>query len=231
MKFLMNYVLTRTEKIVLLFLAVLAILGLWYAKIYHPLELRIQAADTTAIENELALEQVKAMKIQEMQTEIAKNQAAGLPIVPTYNNFKEVADELNLIFGNAYDFDFQFSEPETTDTTVRRNVTVTFRAKDYDTATAMMTQILNGAFRTMIHDVSFSSSSRTDADHVDNVITDEVSVTFLMTDYETTYDADTAEGLTTKTEQKKPAGGLAGADVSNLERSDLETAAEAVLEE
>ncbi len=231
MKFLMNYILTRTEKMLLLLLAVTVLLGVWYAKIYHPLELRIQAADTTAMENELVIEQKKASRIQAMQEEIAANQAAGLPIVPTYNNFKEVADELNRIFGTSYDFNFQFSEPEITDTTVRRNAIVTFRAQDYDTATAMMTQILNGSFRTMIHDVNFSSSSRIRADHVDNVISDEVSVTFQMTAYETTYDADTSEGLKAEAQTKQPARGLAGADVSNLERSDLETAAEAVFEE
>ena len=54
-------------------------------------------------------------------------------------------------------------------------------------------------------------------------------MTFLMTAYETSYGADTVEGLESQ-ESTEKAGGLANADVSDLERSDLETAAEAVVE-
>ena len=229
MKSILSYVLTRTEKIVLLILVALFLLAGWYMGIYHPIQLRIQAADTTDLESEMEMEQMRAAKIKAMQAEIDENKNVGAPMVPSYNNFKKELDELNQTFGQAYEFHFQFSEPEQDGSLIRRNVAVKFDAKNFEAAKEMVKEILNSPFRTMVHDLSISSNSRTSADHQDDIKQDPVTVTFLMTAYETSYGADTVEGLESQ-ESTEKAGGLANADVSDLERSDLETAAEAVLE-
>ena len=224
MRSILNHVLTKKEKIFLV-IVVLACLGsIWFFGIYRPIRQRIQAADTTELEDELSIEEMKALKIQSMQKEITANKEAGLPEIPSYNSFKEEIAELNKIFGNAVDFDFQFSEPEQDGSLIRRNVAVKFDAKNFEAAKEMVKEI-----RTMVHDLSISSNSRTSADHQDDIKQDPVTVTFLMTAYETSYGADTVEGLESQ-ESTEKAGGLANADVSDLERSDLETAAEAVLE-
>ena len=229
MRSILNHVLTKKEKIFLV-IVVLACLGsIWFFGIYLPIRQRIQAADTTELEDELSIEEMKALKIQSMQKEITANKEAGLPEIPSYNSFKEEIAELNKIFGNAVDFDFQFSEPEQDGSLIRRNVAVKFDAKNFEAAKEMVKEILNSPFRTMVHDLSISSNSRTSADHQDDIKQDPVTVTFLMTAYETSYGADTVEGLESQ-ESTEEAGGLANADVSDLERSDLETAAEAVLE-
>ena len=228
MRSILNHVLTKKEKIFLV-TVVLACLGsIWFFGIYRPIRQRIQAADTTELEDELSIEEMKALKIQSMQKEITANKEAGLPEIPSYNSFKEEIAELNKIFGNAVDFDFQFSEPEQDGSLIRRNA-VKFDAKNFEAAKEMVKEILNSPFRTMVHDLSISSNSRTSADHQDDIKQDPVTVTFLMTAYETSYGADTVEGLESQ-ESTEKAGGLANADVSDLERSDLETAAEAVLE-
>ena len=222
MRSILNHVLTKKEKIFLV-LVVLACLGsIWFFGIYRPIRQRIQAADTTELEDELSIEEMKALKIQSMQKEITANKEAGLPEIPSYNSFKEEIAELNKIFGNAVDFDFQFSEPEQDGSLVK------FDAKNFEAAKEMVKEILNSPFRTMVHDLSISSNSRTSADHQDDIKQDPVTVTFLMTAYETSYGADTVEGLESQESTEK--AGLANADVSDLERSDLETAAEAVLE-
>lgn len=231
MKSIFSYVLTKKEKALLVFLAVAILGGLWYGGIYYPTRLRIEAADTTEIEDEMVIEQIRASKIQAMQKEINANREAGAPIVPSYNNFKQEAEELNRIFANAYDFDFQFAEPQEDGTTVRRNITVTFHADNYDAAVRMIAQVLDGPYRSMIQDINISSNSQVQAEHVDDVRIDRVTVSFLLTYYETSYDSDDVEGLTQRAQEIKASGGLAGADMSNLERSDLETAAEAVLGE
>ena len=64
MKSILSYVLTRTEKIVLLILVALFLLAGWYMGIYHPIQLRIQAADTTDLESEMEMEQMRAAKIK-----------------------------------------------------------------------------------------------------------------------------------------------------------------------
>ena len=58
----MQYVLTRTQKLVLVLLALLVLLAGWYVEIYTPIQDRIRAADTAGLEDEMALEQMKASR-------------------------------------------------------------------------------------------------------------------------------------------------------------------------
>lgn len=231
MKSVMNYVLTRTQKLALVLVALLVLLAGWYVGIYTPIQDRIQAADTTELEDEMALEQMKASRIKSMQAEIDANRASGAPVVPSYNNFKQELEQLNEVYGRAYEFNFAFSEPEVDGTGVRRNIAVSCEAENYDAAVELMRQILEGPYRSMIHDVNITSLSIS----VPNLMLDlkkgRVSLTFNMTYYETTVGADSLEGLPVEETQAASAGGLANADMSNLQRSDLETAAEAAFGE
>lgn len=231
MKSILSYVLTCREKIAILVIVALLLLGGWYGFIYRPIQERIAAADTTELESQMELEQMRAAKIKTMKAEIADNKAAGVPEVPSYNNFKKELDELNRIFGRAYDFNFQFSEPEEDGTTLRRNIAISFTADNYDNAVEMMSEILNGPYRSLVHDVAVSSESLTNADHNPNIKSGRVSVSFAMTYIETEYGAENLNGITEKQEPEKQQGGLANADLSSLSRSELETAAEAVLGE
>lgn len=105
---LMKYVFTKREKFLLVVFVVLALGAVWYCGIYAPLEARIHAADTTDLEDEISLEQIKAQKLQVMQAEIDENKAAGLPELQTYNYFKNEVEELNQIFSTATDFNLAF---------------------------------------------------------------------------------------------------------------------------
>lgn len=51
-----------------------------------------------------------------------------------------------------------------------------------------------------------------------------------MTAYETNIDSNSTKGIGVPAQENSENGGLANADMSDLERSDLETAAEAALE-
>ena len=226
MKSVMNYVLTRTQKLILVLVALLVLLAGWYVGIYTPIQERIQAADTTELEDEMAMEQMKASKIKAMQVEIDANKASGAPVVPSYNNFKQELEQLNEVYGHTYGFDFSFTEPEADGNVVRRNIAVSCSAENYDAAVELMRQILQGPYRSMIHDVNISGGLLTNLKENGRVHLD-----FNMTYYETTVGADSLEGLPVEETQAASAGGLANADMSNLQRSDLETAAEAAFGE
>ena len=107
MKSLMSYVLTKKEKAAIVVLLLLILLTGWYVGIYSPIQERIEAADTTDLEDAIAMEQVKSARIKSMQAEIQENKDADAPVVPSYNNFKEELEELNRIHGQAYDFLFR----------------------------------------------------------------------------------------------------------------------------
>ncbi len=227
MKSLMSYVLTKKEKAAIVVLLLLILLTGWYVGIYSPIQERIEAADTTDLEDAIAMEQVKSARIKSMQVEIQENKDADAPVVPSYNNFKEELEELNRIHGQAYDFLFTFNEPEVNGTNIRRSVTVNCSAEDYDAAVEMMREILQGPYRSLIYNISMDSVSAVDADFEPNIKEGRVELTFNMNYFETTEGAESLEGLQVEETQAASGGGLANSDMSNLQRSDLETAAEA----
>ena len=231
MKSLMSYVLTKKEKAAIVVLLLLILLTGWYVGIYSPIQERIEAADTTDLEDAIAMEQVKSARIKSMQAEIQENKDADAPVVPSYNNFKEELEELNRIHGQAYDFLFTFNEPEVNGTNIRRSVTVNCSAEDYDAAVEMMREILQGPYRSLIYNISMDSVSAVDADFEPNIKEGRVELTFNMNYFETTEGAESLEGLQVEETQAASGGGLANSDMSNLQRSDLETAAEAAFGE
>ena len=144
---------------------------------------------------------------------------------------KEELEELNRIHGQAYDFLFTFNEPEVNGTNIRRSVTVNCSAEDYDAAVEMMREILQGPYRSLIYNISMDSVSAVDADFEPNIKEGRVELTFNMNYFETTEGAESLEGLQVEETQAASGGGLASSDMSNLQRSDLETAAEAAFGE
>ena len=89
MNSLKKYILSRTQKIVLLLFVIILIAAGYYAGFYLPVQRRIQAADTTDLEAQIQMEQVKSKQIQQMKKEIEENKASNAPMVPAYNHFKE----------------------------------------------------------------------------------------------------------------------------------------------
>lgn len=221
----------KKEKAAIVVLLLLILLTGWYVGIYSPIQERIEAADTTDLEDAIAMEQVKSARIKSMQVEIQENKDADAPVVPSYNNFKEELEELNRIHGQAYDFLFTFNEPEVNGTNIRRSVTVNCSAEDYDAAVEMMREILQGPYRSLIYNISMDSVSAVDADFEPNIKEGRVELTFNMNYFETTEGAESLEGLQVEETQAASGGGLANSDMSNLQRSDLETAAEAAFGE
>lgn len=208
MKSLMSYVLTKKEKAAIVVLLLLILLTGWYVGIYSPIQERIEAADTTDLEDAIAMEQVKSARIKSMQAEIQENKDADAPVVPSYNNFKEELEELNRIHGQAYDFLFTFNEPEVNGTNIRRSVTVNCSAEDYDAAVEMMREILQGPYRSLIYNISMDSVSAVDADFEPNIKEGRVELTFNMNYFETTEGAESLEGL--QVEETQAASASAG---------------------
>ena len=121
MNSLKKYILSRTQKIVLLLFVIILIAAGYYAGFYLPVQRRIQAADTTDLEAQIQMEQVKSKQIQQMKKEIEENKASNAPMVPAYNHFKEETEELNRIFIDIYGLQDELTpEVEDKDVTVRK---------------------------------------------------------------------------------------------------------------
>ncbi|MFR4578918.1 MAG: hypothetical protein ACLT76_04110 [Clostridium fessum] len=226
-----KYVLTKTQKIVLLVVVFALIAGGYYAGFYLPVQRRIEAADTAELDAQIQLEQMKAMQIRQMEEEIEENKTSNAPMVPAYNHFKTETEELNRIFANAYDFTFQYSEPQVDRNGDPPRDEYFFTADSFDHAVSMLHEVVEGPYRCLIEDLSIQDDEDLEDEELKDIRIHPVAVTFQLTYFETRYDAESEEGLDLEPEEAQAPSGLANADVSNLQRSDLETAAEAALGE
>ncbi len=226
----LNRAFTKTEKLLLLILAIALLCLCYYRFVFVPVQDRIAAADTAPLEDELTAEQMKASQIQTMQQEIAENQGNETGVVQSYDNFTAEANALNAIFQAASTFNFSFSQPIADGDAVRRSIGIDFTASDYQVAHSIIQQIHDCPFRCLIRDINITAQGVNGAQGSANVSNSPVSVSLNVTFFETLYDAKTTTGLdyAQGSEQKQNAGGLANADVSDIQRSDLETAAESI---
>jgi hypothetical protein len=220
----------RKEKIVMLLIAILLLGFFYFWMVKEPVAHRIAASDTTELENQIQVEQQKNSSIKQMEQEMNQNETASTAVVATYDNFKQESIELNRIFAEAVSYSFSFEKPVASGETVRRNIGISFTAADYTSARRMIDALHNDPYRCLIHDVSLAAidHNSSDTDAVANLQNSQVSGSLTVTFYETLHDAATREGLEydKSTDQNSKGPGLAGADFSNLQRSDLETAAE-----
>ena len=69
MNSLQKYVLTKTQKIVLLVVVFALIAGGYYVGFYLPVQRRIEAADPAELDAQIQLEQMKSMRIRQMKKE------------------------------------------------------------------------------------------------------------------------------------------------------------------
>ena len=179
-----KYVLTKTQKIVLLVVVFALIAGGYYAGFYLPVQRRIEAADTAELDAQIQLEQMKAMQIRQVD---------GMEI--------------------------------------RRAMNISFTADSFDHAVSMLHEVVEGPYRCLIEDLSIQDDKDLENEELEDIRIHSVAVAFQLTYFETRYDAESEEGLDLEPEETQAPSGLANADVSNLQRSDLETAAEAALGE
>ena len=85
----------------------------------------------------------------------------------------------------------------------------------------MLHEVVEGPYRCLIEDLSIQDDKDLENEELEDIRIHPVAVAFQLTYFETRYDP----------EETQAPSGLANADVSNLQRSDLETAAEAALGE
>ena len=220
----------KRELFLLLVLIVLLLGLLYYCFIHQPVERRIRAADTSDIEVSILSEQQKQQRIRSMQQEMEQSGGDSGSSVPTYNNFNEEANLLNQIFGSTASYQFTYHEPEAEDDVVRRQIDISFTACSYAEAHDMLLKLKNSPYRLLIEDLSLSAGGSTAIDGaLPNLqSSSEISGSLSITFYETLYDAQTTDGLKQSEGSSTGGGGLANGDFSDLERSDLETAAESL---
>lgn len=206
----LNRPFTKREVVLILVLAVILLAMVYYRFVYVPVQDQISALDTTALEDQIQAETIRAQQIKKMQTEMSQNKNASLGEVATYDNQKNELNELNDIFQDADTFNLNFEQPVASDNTVRRNINITFTASGYDTAEKIISSIYSGRYRCLISDLDMQAAADTSS-----MQSGEVSCSMTVTFYETLYNAATQEGLIMADSSSDSQTGTGSADSSS----------------
>ncbi len=188
--------LKKSEEIVLLLLAA-ALIGLFYYQfVYKGLqEARVQY-DTSVLETELSAYQTKAASMRKMQEQIESGKLTSDGVVATYNNQKQEIIALNNIFENAETFKLSFQDPTaySGDTTVRRELQITFEAGSYASAKSMLESLYHCEYRCLLQDITITPSGRSNTSS-GSLSDGPVEVSATVTFYETLYNATSTDGI------------------------------------
>ena len=178
---------------ILLCIAAVLELGIFY---YEAIEKNYQKAlhqyDTTNMQSEMDLLDVKEAKMRSMESYIEEHSDANQGEVAVYNNLANEIDALaNILQPTASNVSIQWAEPYLTDTIVRRNADITCTVPSYVIAESVIDQIVNLQYKCIISSLSISSSDTMSVD-----TSTGVSVSMTVTFFETIDGAGNTNGLT-----------------------------------
>ena len=193
---MMSHQFTKKETVLLLLLTALIMGLLYYQFVYKDIQNKKAMYDTAAIEDEILSEQTKRAQIDKMKKEIEENQNnENAGYVATYDNQKAEITSLNDILADADTFSLGFDKATAVDDAVRRNINVSFTAKDYRTAKAIISALHDSEYRCLIRDLTIT------ANKTDNAALDLAAAS--GEDADTADKADTEKDNTDKTTDKK----------------------------
>ena len=207
----LNRSFSRRESILLLILAVVLIVGVYYLVVVKGTSDTIQQNESeyAEVQTEVAtgktlLAQRKAMKAE--LDSLGSN--ASLPVVGTYDNLAAEVDALNGLLGNAEAYNISFDAPKLSGTTVRRDATITFTMSDTAQVTDVIKALDKGSWACDVKDVAVSAAFNSDGSMKN------VSGSIMLTYYETTTGAKTTAGLVEDTESEPASKHISAAEVS-----------------
>lgn len=142
---------TPREKILLLIMAIMLVLAVYYLTIVRPTSATIadSQAEITEIENNMVAEQIKADLLADMKDVLAKvpeSEKNGAQI-PDYDNFENVLDELSVALTNASEVKIIFSKETVDGDLVVREMQVAFFADNYAVAKSIISNLYAGPYK------------------------------------------------------------------------------------
>lgn len=197
---------SKRERTLLVILLLLILGLLYYQFVFVPVTEQIARSNTAALEQQIQTEQIRAKQIRNMKAEMEENLSQDGGVVESYDNFKNVAEFLNTVFdGNAVEYNFDYRKPVADQDAVRRNIVISFTAKNYRVARDIIQKLHDSHYRTLIRDMSITAVAlNKEADP--SVLTSGVKCTMTVTFFETMVDATTQAGLEFKKVQDAASG-------------------------
>ncbi len=181
------------REIILLLIAVMLGLGLvYYSVILKSYNENVAKYDTANLETELAISDSKLAKYQDMKNYIDQYEDVYVGSVVSYDNivnlFYNFSDVLD---GKVKGINITVGDPIELETIVRRDVTISFIAKNNEIVNNILSNFENSEYRVIINKVQVSTKE--DGYNLNN--SSEVNASIVLTFFETTKDAKYNYGL------------------------------------
>ena len=175
---MMNRKFTTRELILMLIAAFLGLSIFYYEVVYKGVQETILSHDPETLQDQLTVYQAQAVKMKQMESEIA-----------VYNNQANEILAMDSILNGVSGISITWASPVLTDTTVRRQAAISFTADSYDQAKTLVNRIHNMQYRNVISNLNISGKG--DSLQASSLVNVSMTVTF----FETTNGAASQEGL------------------------------------
>lgn len=187
----MNRAFTQREKVLLLVLAVLIIVIGYVKLILQPINEEIESYESLTMEEQTAFSanQIKAARMNLMEKEIEKAKAKGVRReVPAYDNSSNLLPGLYQIMESSVDYSLDFGELVYDGNVVQRPVEMTFQARTYKQARAIIDKLYKSGYAMQITDVNIDTKKATDT----QLVSTSMSVTYFEENLNYVPEADMA---------------------------------------
>ena len=195
------------SKVLLIILCIILVVLVYFQFVDRPVRDEIERAqmEKENLEIELTVAQAKAAQLEKMKNEIDRLLADGtVKLMSSYNNSKEELETLNKVLSSTLQYSVAFSNVTREGDQIRRNFSLQFTTRDYNTMARVISQLAESDCRCLIGDVKYSASVRraekdeptvggkwVDEVYYFDVIRVDTSATF----FETMYDGVPDDGL------------------------------------
>lgn len=172
---MMRRVFTKRELVLIMILAVLFLVSVYYLLVWQPTLQAVEDAELRfdTAEDQIVVENIKAASLRDMQAKLkALNEGGGRKEVAQYDNVHNVVKLLNEVLSKASGYQISFNPVEIEGQIVSRIVNLYYTCDDYQSAQEILTSLKDSPYRCELAAVSVHAETKEAGD----VFSDEVSV-------------------------------------------------------
>jgi len=148
---------TRTEKLLIVLLALILVGLVYYQFVDKTVRQTIVNAESEAqmLQTELDAAQQRLAHLKSIQTSMEKLEAEGrLSWMGSYNNSKQEVAFLNDILADTLQYSITFAEVTRSGNQIRRSFTLEYKTTDYASAQDIVARLCEGKNRCLVGDIS-----------------------------------------------------------------------------
>lgn len=161
----MNREFTKREKVLLLIFAVLLIAVGYYKLLLEPINSQIESYRSLAQEEQMQMDtaQLQAVRMKQMETEIAQAKAAGIErTIPDYDNSAVLLPQLYQIMDSTIEYAMDFDEITFEGNIAARPVQIEFETANYQKARRVIDKLCTTGYAMQIEDMTIQEARTTD---------------------------------------------------------------------